>query len=149
LRIYLDGCCLNRLTDDQSQPRIREEAEAIEGILRLVQDGRATWVSSRVLEIEIGRNPDLERREDVLTLLAFADEVVVPGPEDAARAKSLEQLVFGEFDALHLACAERATADVFLTTDDSLLRRARVDNPYRGTRSWNHDPARKNEGRRI
>jgi hypothetical protein len=89
LRIYLDGCCLNRLTDDQSQPRIREEAEAIEGILRLVQDGRATWVSSRVLEIEIGRNPDLERREDVLELLVFADEVVVPGPEIAARAKSL------------------------------------------------------------
>lgn len=85
MRIYLDGCCLNRLTDDQSQARVREEAEAVEEILRLVQLGRATWVSSRVLEIEIGRNPDLERRHDVLALLMFADEVVIPLDKDAAR----------------------------------------------------------------
>lgn len=103
----MDGCCLNRLTDDQSQARVHEEAEAMEGILRLIEGGRATWVSSRVLEIEIGRNPDLERRHDVLALLAFADEVIVPQAKDAARAKSLEQLGFGEFDALHLACAEQ------------------------------------------
>jgi len=32
----LDVCCLNRLTDDQSQVRIREEAEAVEQVLRLV-----------------------------------------------------------------------------------------------------------------
>jgi predicted nucleic acid-binding protein len=121
----LDGCCLNRLRDDQSQIRVRDEAEAVEGILRLVQDGRATWVSSRVLEIEISRNPDLERREDILALLAFADEVVIPQSEEAARARSLEQLGFGEFDALHLVCAEQENVEVFLTTDDGLLRRAR------------------------
>ncbi len=125
MRIYLDACCLNRLTDDQSQTRIRDEAEAVEGILRLVQAGRATWVSSRVLDIEIGRNPDLERRHDVLTLLEFANEVVVPQAKDAIRAESLAQLGFGEFDALHLACAELGAVDVFLTTDDGLVRRAR------------------------
>jgi len=54
------------------------------------------------------------------------------------RGQQLEQLGFRAFDALHLACAEKARADVFLTTDDRLLRRAsrapeqlrvRVDNP--------------------
>jgi hypothetical protein len=49
LRIYLDGCCLNRLTDDQSQPRIRQEAVAVQAILRLVRDGEASWVSSAAL----------------------------------------------------------------------------------------------------
>ena len=39
LRVYLDACCLNRLTDDQSQARIHNEAEAVEGVLRLVRDG--------------------------------------------------------------------------------------------------------------
>ena len=53
MRIYLDGCCLNRLTDDQSQKRVREEAEAVEGFLRVVETGGATWVGSRVLEMEI------------------------------------------------------------------------------------------------
>jgi len=67
----------------------------------------------------------LERRHAVLGLLAFADELVVPQPRDAARAEAIERLGFSEFDALHLACAEQGSADVFLTTDDTLLRRAR------------------------
>jgi predicted nucleic acid-binding protein len=29
---------------------------------------------------------------------------------------------FRTYDALHLACAEQATVDVFLTTDDRVLR---------------------------
>jgi hypothetical protein len=33
LRLYLDACCLNRLTDDQSQSRVRNEAETVERIL--------------------------------------------------------------------------------------------------------------------
>ena len=42
VRVYLDACCLNRLTDDQSQARIRDEAAAVENILRLVRDGEVT-----------------------------------------------------------------------------------------------------------
>jgi predicted nucleic acid-binding protein len=124
LRLYLDACCLNRLTDDQSQPRVRGEAEAVEGILRFVREGKATWVSSSALEIEISRNPDAERRHDVAALLVFADEVVVPRSSAAERAAFLQKLGFGAFDALHLASAEQGQAEVFLTTDDNLLRRA-------------------------
>ncbi len=56
------------------------------------------------------------------------------------RALRLEKLGFGGLDALHLAFAEKANADIFLTTDDTLLKRARryqdemgveVDNPLR------------------
>lgn len=124
MRVYLDACCLNRLTDDQSQARIREEAEAIEGVFRLIQEKQVIWVSSTVLEIEINRNPDEERWHDVAALLAFADEVVSPSSKTAERAISLQELGFGAFDALHLASAEDE-ADLFLTTDDALLRRAR------------------------
>ena len=141
LRLYLDACCLNRLTDDQSQARIRSEAEAVEGILRLACEGRATWVSCTALEIEISRNPDADRRHDVAALLALSNEVMVPRPRSAERAAYLQKLGFGVFDALHLASAEHGRADVFLTTDDGLLRRAaryshelriRVQNPV----SW-------------
>ena len=120
----MDACCLNRLTDDQSQPRVREEAGAVEQILRMVQQDRAIWVSSSVLEIEIGRNPDLERRNDVNSILVFASEVIRPQTEDADRALELQELGFDAFDALHLACAECGAVDVFLTTDDRLLSRA-------------------------
>ena len=99
------------------------------------------WVSSTALEIEIGRNPDPDRRRDVTGLLSFANEVVVPRSGASVRAASLQRLGFGTFDALHLASAEQGQADVLLTTDDDLLRRAeryasqlrvRVQNPI----SW-------------
>ena len=147
MRIYLDACCLNRLTDDQSQARIRDEAEAVESIFRMIRTGRATWVSSTALEIEINRNPDLDRRRDVAALLALANEVVVPQSRSAERAAFLQKLGFDPFDALHLACAEEGRADVFLTTDDDLIRRAgrrtdeihtRVTNPV----SWYQEVAR-------
>jgi predicted nucleic acid-binding protein len=125
LRIYLDACCLSRLTDDQSQARVHAESDAIEHILRMVRTGLATWVSSTVLNIEVSRNPDPDRRHDAEELLSFANEVVVPQNSEADRAKRIEELGFSPFDALHLASAERGGADVFLTTDDDLLRRAR------------------------
>ena len=121
----MDACCLNRLTDDQSQLRVREEAEAVEHILGMVRQGRATWVSSTILDLEISRNPDQERRNDVNSLLVLASEVVRPKTEDADRAAELQKLGISSFDALHLACAERGEVDVFLTTDDGLLSRAR------------------------
>jgi predicted nucleic acid-binding protein len=101
LRVYLDACCLSRLTDDQRQERVRAEAEAVENTLRMAGRGLSTWVSSTVLEIELSRNPD-----------------------EADRARQLKEHGFGPFDALHLASAEKARVDVFLTTDDDLLRRA-------------------------
>jgi predicted nucleic acid-binding protein len=127
--------------------RVREEAEAVEKILGLVSDGRASWVSSSVLEIEVSRNPDPERRRDASALLAFAKEVVVPDGTAAGRAARLQSLGFGALDALHLAAAEQGDVDVLLTTDDDLLNRAkrykalirlRVENPI----SWIKEIAR-------
>jgi predicted nucleic acid-binding protein len=46
------------------------------------------------------------------------------GDVEITRATELEALGFGAYDALHLACAESAQAQVFLSTDDGLLRLA-------------------------
>lgn len=141
MKVYFDACCLSRLTDDHSQMRVRNEAEAVERILRMIGDGQALWVSSRVLEIEISRNPDPGRRRDASALLVFADEVIVPSAAAAGRAASLQALGFSALDSLHLASAEQGSVDVFFTTDDNLVRRAkrhntlirlRVENPL----SW-------------
>ncbi|MBK8395515.1 MAG: PIN domain-containing protein [Leptospiraceae bacterium] len=40
------------------------------------------------------------------------------------RADELQALGFKTFDALHIACAEYEKSDVFLTTDDKLLKLA-------------------------
>jgi len=82
------------------------------------------WVGSVVLEAEIARNPDSDRREDAEALLTFVREVVKIDGEIVLRARELQSVGFSQFDALHLACAEAARVDIFLTTDDRLVRRA-------------------------
>ena len=124
VKIYLDVCCLNRPFDDQSQDRIRLEAEAVLLILIRVQNEDWIWYSSDVVFDEIEQTPDSKRRERVMQLNAHASDVYRLSETDIARAKVLTSLGFSNMDALHIACAESCGAGVFLTTDDRLFRRA-------------------------
>ena len=123
VRIYLDACCLSRLTDDQSQPRIREEAEAIEKILAGVRRGKLELISSEALLDEARRNPSLDRRREAETFLSLATTTVDVDEAVVRRGQGLIGLGYGPFDALHLAAAEAAGVDVMLTTDDRLIKR--------------------------
>ena len=71
-------------------------------------------------------------------LSGFIQENIEIGDKEAKRADELQKEGFQLFDALHIACAESAKADVFLSTDDRLLKlakklskllRIRVENP--------------------
>jgi len=121
--IYLDLCCLNRPFDDQHQPRVRLEAEAVLGLLQLARLGTLTLISSEILVLECNRAPDADRRRKVEALLSVATSKVVAGAVERNRGRDLQALGFGAFDALHIACAESARADVLLTTDDRLRSR--------------------------
>lgn len=122
-KIYLDVCCLNHSFDDQTQPRIRLETEAILEIISRCQDGEWELVSSTALESEIAQTPDVTRREQVLEALAIAQHQILVTEEISRRAIELTNFNIKNFDALHIACAE-GNADVFLTTDNRLLSRA-------------------------
>lgn len=122
MKIYLDACCLNRPFDDQSQPRVRLETEAISIILGQLSQHKWTWVSSEMLLYEVGRNPDSENRQRVLLLAALAHQIVETSDKILRRAEELEKFGFDAYDAIHLASAEHAKVDVFLTTDDQILR---------------------------
>jgi len=131
MRIYLDACCLSRLTDEQSQARIREEAEAVEQVLMGVRRGTVELFSSEALDDEVRRNPSMERRVEAQTTLSLAVTSIKIDEAIALRAQNLIGLGYGPFDALHLAAAESAGADVLLTTDDRLLKRTarKLGNP--------------------
>ena len=122
--VYLDVCCINRLYDDQSQPRIASEAMAVASILGRLRSREWRWISSEVVNFEVERNPDAVRRARVRLLIAHAELVVVVDQDVRRRAKELEAAGIDAVDALQLASAERGAADVFLTVDDVLLRRA-------------------------
>ena len=124
MRIYFDVCCLSRLTDDQAQMRVRHEAQAIEKLMALVFNQSAIWIASAAMRAEISRNPDPERQRDAMDMLSFAQEFISLNKGVIERAHVLESFGFAAFDSLHLAYAKFAHVDVFLTTDDRLLRRA-------------------------
>ena len=138
MKIYLDTCCLNRLSDRQIQKRIRQETEAVNIMLSNFRTKRWHWISSSILQFEINQNPDLDQRVSLTTLLRLRHQIVFVGGEEILRGEELEDLGFKKFDALHIACAESGNADILLTTDDRMLRRAkrycaqlrvRVENP--------------------
>ena len=131
MRIYLDACCLSRLTDDQQQPRVREEAEAVEQLFVGVRRPNVELISSEALDDEVRRNPSMERRVEAETLLSLATMNVEIDDATAVRAQELVRLGYGIFDALHIAASESASAEALLTVDDRLLRQTarKLGNP--------------------
>jgi predicted nucleic acid-binding protein len=121
MKIYLDTCALNRLTDDPTQPRIAAEAEALEHILAFISTGNAQWIASSVVHTELQRNPNQAKREVSIALLRFASEFIEPQASTQTRASVLAADGYGAFDALHLALAEQAGADFLLTVDDRFI----------------------------
>ena len=122
MKVYLNVSCLNRPFDDQEQARIRLEAAAVGMILERVDEGRWVHVSSEMAQIEIAANPDPKKRKHVGLLLPETDNIVKLTPAVFARGAALELLGFKPADALHVAAAEEATADVLLSCDDRFCR---------------------------
>jgi predicted nucleic acid-binding protein len=125
LRIYLDSCIVCRLFDDRSQLRVRQEAEAIEAVFRMFSEGSAVWVTSDALLDELQENPGQLLRAAGISLLSLSSEKAPIDSATEGRSEELEISGFTAYDALHLACAERAGVDILLTTDDRFERRAK------------------------
>lgn len=123
-KVYLDVCCLNRPFDTLEQERVRLEADAILAILQRCQNSEWSLVNSDALEFELEKTPDSEKAEQVASMLSLAQTKVISNEVIENRAEVLISMGFKLYDALHIAFAEAASADVMLTTDDRLLRRA-------------------------
>jgi predicted nucleic acid-binding protein len=124
-RLYLDTSVYNRPFDDLLQPRIWLEALAFAVILQMLELGGVELVSSKVLEFENGRNPFPHRKAWVRFYLSLAREYQELNEVIRRRARSLESQGLESLDALHLACAEEAKAEYFMTCDDRILRKYR------------------------
>jgi predicted nucleic acid-binding protein len=111
--------------DDQSQDRVRAEANAVLKILEGVSLGRWDSIHSEAVDLETMAMKDASRRSRVTRMAHEGKTRVWVDQEIVRRTQMLELLGFSRFDALHVACAEAAGADVLLTTDDSMVRRGR------------------------
>ncbi|MDJ1168191.1 MULTISPECIES: PIN domain-containing protein [Roseofilum] len=123
-RIYMDVCCLHRPFDDQSQQRIKLETEAIDQITLRCLSGDFILISSTAIESEISQNPNPNQAEQVMQSLSIAQDNILVTDNVVGRARELVGLGLKSYDALHIACAEEGNVDIFLTTDDRLMKKA-------------------------
>ncbi len=137
MRVYLDACALNRPFDDQSQLRVRLEAEAVRVVLEMFRRGDHEWVGGDVLNHETSRMPDAERRAAILELLTHVQHQATVTENVEKKARLYHAQGVGVFDALHLAQAEDFGCDVLLTTDDNFVNRSRKLTPASSTRVVN------------
>lgn len=124
MRIYLDVCCLCRPFDDHGQDKIRIESEAVLTIIDHAQINKWVLLTSEVAELEISKIPVIDKRQKAQLLFSLLRPLIVIDESIENRTSELEKIGFKPFDALHIACAEEGRANVFLTTDDGLLKKA-------------------------
>lgn len=126
MKIYLDLCCFNRPYDDQSQLRIRIETEAKIAIQQKIKDAECELLWSSILDFECSKNPFEEHRVAILNWRSIACDFIIIDDATLKQSQRLASYGVGHFDALHVACAIAGRADVFVTTDDRLLKRLKI-----------------------
>jgi predicted nucleic acid-binding protein len=124
-KLYLDTCSIQRPLDSKIQLRVRLEAEAVLGILSLVETDQMDLVSSEVLLFEINRNSNQIRQEYGQEVILKAKSFVHVSAKIERRSKQFHKLGLPSLDAVHLASAEEARADYFCTCDDDLLKKTK------------------------
>ncbi|MBI4604526.1 MAG: PIN domain-containing protein [Planctomycetes bacterium] len=120
MRVYLDLCALKRPYDQPTEDRIVLEALAVAAIVKAFESRRLELISSTVLELENSKNPQEDRRVEVADVLRRMPTTVRSGEELLRRSRELLSHGFRSLDALHVACAESAKCDYFVTCDDRL-----------------------------
>ena len=131
MRVYLDLCAIQRPLDDQTQPRIRAEAEAVLSVLALCESGALDLVTSGAHVVESEKCPHPDRRTHVDDVLGLSATYMPMSNEVLRRAEQYAASGVKRLDAIHLTSAVEAEADFFCTTDDQLLRRGREVNTGR------------------
>ena len=123
MRVYLDNCCYNRPFDDWRQLRVKLEALAKLAVQLMMHLRTVEFAWSKVLDYEISFNPDPKRQLSIMYWRSRASEYIDATDSLKSRGLELEALGLKPKDALHLASAEAARCDVFLTTDDGILKK--------------------------
>lgn len=125
MKIYLDTSIYNRPFDDQRQPKVFLETQAVILILQMVEAGTVNLISSAILEYENSRNPHPNKQLAMQHYLQRSTDRQLLTEDIRFRAKVLETEGVKSFDALHVASAEAGGCDYLLTTDKRLINRCK------------------------
>ncbi len=122
-KLYLDLNLYCRAFNDQTQLRLYCEARAVDVILNRASRHVYEIYWSYVLDMENSLNHNLIERRIVIGQSTFCRHSILPASDiqlSVSRISTLSSIK--RYDAEHIACAEFAGCDYFLTGDDRLLR---------------------------
>jgi predicted nucleic acid-binding protein len=122
LKLYFDLCVYNRPFDYQGQERVALETSAFIYLLEKVEKGAHALIVSEALLYENKKSLDKQRKATVASYFSLAHEFVGADFSDMERVNVLKELGFLDIDALHIALAEKARSDYFVTCDDDILK---------------------------
>lgn len=121
MKLYLDLCVYNRPFDYQGQERVALETSIFIYILEKIEKGAYTLVTSEALVYENNKNPDEQRKIRVASYFYLTQEFIGIDDLDVDRVRFLKGAGFSDIDALHIALAEKAKVDYFITCDDDII----------------------------
>jgi predicted nucleic acid-binding protein len=123
VKIYLDTCVWCR-PFDKPTPRIIKEAEALHIILSLADEAKIEIVGSGIILFEASMIDAAEKRDAVFALIHKSVTIFAKTTEEVERlVAELMKCELDSMDAAHIATAIDNSADIFLTTDNEILRK--------------------------
>jgi hypothetical protein len=123
LKIYLDMNNYYRAFDDQTQLRVKREANAVNRIFELIDSGKCQLYGSFALEDENNCNEYLKNKLHVQMIFSKWSFYIKLDLQIVEMAKKIIELSSaGAYDALHLACAILNNCEYFITCDDRFIR---------------------------
>ncbi len=123
MRVYLDNCCYNRPVDIQTDVRIHLETVAKMRVQALMHSGAVEYVWSDALDYELGQSPNFLEPDMIAPWKSNAVAMIVVDDVLIQRGEEIGRFGIKAMDALHIACAEAAFCDWFLTTDRGILKK--------------------------
>lgn len=134
-RVYLDTCAWCRPFDNLSNSRILQESDAVAEILRKVDAVEFEIIGSSALLAEISMITPKTKEETVQSLVKHVAScfAVVTNSTEKLAAELMESCAIDAMDALHIAVAIENKAELFITTDDIILNKAKCISRYKIT----------------
>ncbi len=123
VKLYLDTCVWCRPFDEPEE-RILKESEALMEILRMADRKQIEILGSGVLLAEVSFISSEEKRETVEALIRKVCNILKVEKDVVEFAEVImKDCRIDAVDAMHIAFAS-LNADVFITVDDGLLKKA-------------------------
>ena len=124
MKLYLDNSFLNRPFDDPLIGINKGEGSILFDIIRSAKEGRVWLVCSAMIEFENLANEIAARKRFVESVMNLAATYQNVSDSTVHRAQTIvQEYRLQPLDAVHIATAEAAQVDFFITCDYNLVKK--------------------------